>query len=147
MAQRAGQSSAQNWSSLASRKCAQLLSEALTAGRPRRSQLLSTRTFHAGSDANEETLMCDGTKDGMLGLLQSELEPWRWLDVRGASEVLDAISLEVHDLLVQSEGLFTSKHVRLIVCRCCCGGSIRARCEREEDLRACSSLSDAVALV
>ena len=54
MTQKAGQSSAQKRSSLASRKCAQLLSEALTAGRPRRSQLLSTRAFHAGSDASNE---------------------------------------------------------------------------------------------
>ena len=52
--QRAGQFSAPKRSSWASRKCAQLLSEALTAGRPKRSQLLSTRTFHAGSEANEE---------------------------------------------------------------------------------------------
>ena len=48
IAQRAGQSSPQKRASRASRKCTQLLSEALTAGRPRRSQLLSTRTFHAG---------------------------------------------------------------------------------------------------
>ena len=37
--------------SRASRKCAQLLSEALTARRLKRSQLLSTRTFQAGSEA------------------------------------------------------------------------------------------------
>ena len=42
--------------------------------------------------------------------------------------------LELHDFFVQSEGPFISKHARFIVCRSCCGGLIRARCEREKDL-------------
>ena len=59
-------------------------------------------------------MMCDGTKDGMLGWLQSELASWRWLDVCGIAEVLDAVPRdrfkppEVHDLLIQSKGLFTT---------------------------------------
>ena len=56
-AQGAGQSSAPKRSSLASKQCAQLLSEAFTAGRPRRSQPLSTSAFQADSGANEEGLL------------------------------------------------------------------------------------------
>ena len=57
MAQRADQSSAQKSSNRASRNWAQLLSEVLTAGRPRRSQLLNTRAFQADSEAREVGLL------------------------------------------------------------------------------------------
>ena len=49
-----GASSDQKRSSRASRKCAQLLSGALTSELPQRSQLQRTRNFNAGSDAGEE---------------------------------------------------------------------------------------------
>ena len=64
-------------------------------------------------------MMCDG----MLNLLQSELEPWRWLDGCGAAEVLDAVPrdrfkpLEVHVLFVQSESLFTTKQALTTISR------------------------------
>ena len=51
-------------------------------------------------------MCCDGA-DSMLGLLECQPESGRWLHVRGASEVLDAVPrdrvkpLEVHDLFVQ----------------------------------------------
>ena len=76
----------------------------------------------------------------MPGLLQSELEPWRWLDVCGAAEVLDAFPrdrfkpLEVHDLFVQSESLFTTKQALVVISRSCSGGLIRAGREGEENL-------------
>ena len=57
MAQSADQSSAKKSSNRASRKSAQLFSDALTAGRPRKSQLLRTSAFQADSDANEEGLL------------------------------------------------------------------------------------------
>ena len=34
--------------------------------------------------------MWDGTDDGVLGMLECESESRRWLNVRGASEKLDA---------------------------------------------------------
>ena len=52
--------------------------------------------------------MHDGAEDGMLGLLECKPESRRWLNVRGASEVLDAVPrdvvepLEVHDIFVHS---------------------------------------------
>ena len=61
--------------------------------------------------------MCDGTEDGMLGLLECRPESWRWLNVRGATEVLDADPrdrvkpLKVHDFLVQSKSLVTTKQI------------------------------------
>ena len=62
-------------------------------------------------------MMCDVAEDGMLFLLQCEPESRRWLNVRGAPEVPDAVPrdrikpLEVHAFLVQSKGHFTTKHV------------------------------------
>ena len=40
------------------KKLAQLASDAFSASRPRRSQLLRRRTFHAGSDVGEEGPWC-----------------------------------------------------------------------------------------
>ena len=68
-------------------------------------------------------MMCGGAEDGMLGLLECELESWRWQNVRDATEVLDAVAhdrgktLAVHDFLVQSKGFFTTKHAHVIVGR------------------------------
>ena len=84
--------------------------------------------------------MCDGAEDGTLCLLECKPESRRRLNVRGASGVLDAVprdrvgSLEVHDFFVQSVCPFASIHARFIVCRCWCGGLIRACCDGEEDL-------------
>ena len=58
-------------------------------------------------------MTCDGVEDGVLGFLEGEPESRRWLNVRGAWEVLDAVPrgcvkpLEVHDFFVQSEGLMS----------------------------------------
>ena len=71
----------------------------------------------------------------MARLLESEPESWRWLYVRGASEIFDAVPhdrvepLKGHEFLAQSKGLFTTKHAHFIVCRSGCGGRIRARRE------------------
>ena len=54
----AGQSSDQKKSSRVSRKLAQLASEAFSAGRPKRSQLLRSSTFQAGSDVGDEGPLC-----------------------------------------------------------------------------------------
>ena len=54
MDQTAGQSLDQKKSSRASKKLAQLASDAFSASRPRRSQLLRRRTFHAGSDVGKK---------------------------------------------------------------------------------------------
>ena len=39
--------------------------------------------------------MLDATKNGMLRLLQCKLEPRRWLNVRRASQVCDAVQRDV----------------------------------------------------
>ena len=65
--------------------------------------------------------MNDSSKDGMLGLLQRKSEPRGRLDVRCATQVCHAVpwnmfeSLEVHDLLIHAESLFSSKKVSLII--------------------------------
>ena len=83
-------------------------------------------------------MMCHGTEEGVLSLLESKPESC-WLSVRGALEVLDAVPrdrvepFQVHDLLIQSKGLFTTEHAQFIVCRCS-GGLSTALREGEEDL-------------
>ena len=54
----AGQCSDQNRSNRASRKLAQLASEAFSAGRPKRSQLLRSSTFQASSEVGDEGSLC-----------------------------------------------------------------------------------------
>ena len=82
-AQSAGSSSDWKKSSRASRRLAQLASDAFSAGRPKRSQLLRRRTFRAGSDVEEQgPVVQDGLQDGTLRVLQSKLEVMRapeWL--------------------------------------------------------------------
>ena len=82
----------------------------------------------------------DGTEDGVLGLLQSKLESWRWLAIRDASKVLDAVPcdrvepLEVHDLFVQSKCFFTAEQALVVICRSRSGGLIRFRRSGKENL-------------
>ena len=81
-------------------------------------------------------MIWDGTENGVLRLMKSKLEPWRWLHKRGAAKVLDTVPrnrvelLIVHGFFIQSEGLFTSKQAGLIICRGRCGGLMRVRCKR-----------------
>ena len=79
----------------------------------------------------------------MLCLLQRKLEPWREVNVRRASQVLDAVPrdvvepLEVHDFFVHAKCLFTSKQILVIISRGSCGGLIRVLDEGQEDLCVC----------
>ena len=66
MAHNVGHSSDQKRFSLVCRKRSQVDSEALTAGRPRRSQLLSMSTFQADSEAEEGVVVHDRTKNGVV---------------------------------------------------------------------------------
>ena len=59
--------------------------------------------------------MNDGLENGMLGLLQRKPEPRGSLDIRRATQIFDAVPchvfkpLEVHDIFIHAEGLFSSK--------------------------------------
>ena len=70
------------------------------------------------------------------------------MDECGALEALrDRVEpLEAHDFFIKAESFLTAKHGWLVVCRCRCGGLIRARSERYASLRVGSSLGDAIAL-
>ena len=69
--------------------------------------------------------MNDGTSDRMLCLLQGKLEPCRWLNVRRASQVFDAVPrdvvepLEVDDLFIHAECLASSRRNKS--CSSSCG--------------------------
>ena len=83
----------------------------------------------------------------MLCLLQRKLGPWRGLNVRRASQVLDAVPrdvvepLEVHDFFVHAKSLLTSKQVLLITSRGSCGGLIGVLGEGPVSAAALMSLS------
>ena len=90
--------------------------------------------------------MHDSTENGVLSLLETKPEScWR-LDVRGASKVFDVVPRDctepqkAHDFFIKAEGFLTTKHGGLAICRGCCGGLIRARSEREDNLRVSNSL-------
>ena len=82
--------------------------------------------------------MHDGTKNGMLRLLQRKLEPWRRLNVRGTSWIFDVVPrdcvepLEVHDFFVQAKTLLTTEAVLIVVSGCRSGGLIRVRGKGQE---------------
>ena len=60
--------------------------------------------------------MHDGPEEGELRLLQGEPEASGWLDVRGASQVLDGVPSHrvepsrVHDFVVEAERFFAVEH-------------------------------------
>ena len=81
----------------------------------------------------------DRTKNGVVSLLKGKPVTVWWLDVRSATQILDAISrnrvkpLKVHDVLTKADSLLTVERHRLIVWWSCCGG-IRTGNDREENL-------------
>ena len=85
----------------------------------------------------------DGTEDRVLSLLESKLESCWALDVGGAPEVFDGVPrdhvepLEGQDFFIKAEGQ-TWLARRLLGC---CGGFIRARSERQDNLRVSSNLA------
>ena len=65
------------------------------SGRPKRSQLLSTRAFHAGSEAREEGLSCTiARRIACCASCTANLK-CRGLNVRRATQVLDAVPRDV----------------------------------------------------